>query len=138
MWKSRICLLLMFSVGCDVTEMIMPNSQPLPQDVGALNPGDVEAFLEGPKLQKIILRPELETDLLTFLKTAKRTTIDGNVSSRTRIVVVCGSDQVASYDLERERKLLWGDGRQYDMSMEPELYDRLNMLAAEIDEPDSE
>lgn len=128
----------MFSVGCDVTEMIMPNSQPLPQDVGALNPGDVEAFLEGPKLQKIILRPELETDLLTFLKTAKRTTIDGNVSSRTRIVVVCGSDQVASYDLERERKLLWGDGRQYDMSMEPELYDRLNMLAAEIDEPDSE
>ena len=138
MWKSRICLLLMFSVGCDVTEMIMPNSQPLPQDVGALNPGDVEAFLEGPKLQRIILRPELETDLLTFLKTAKRTTIDGNVSSRTRIVVVCGSDQVASYDLERERKLLWGDGRQYDMSMEPELYDRLNMLAAEIDEPDSE
>ena len=138
MWKSRICLLLMFSVGCDVTEMIMPNSQPLPQDVGALNPGDVEAFLEGPKLQRIILRPELETDLLTFLKTAKRTTIDGKVSSRTRIVVVCGSDQVASYDLERERKLLWGDGRQYDMSMEPELYDRLNMLAAEIDEPDSE
>ena len=138
MWKSRICLLLMFSVGCDVTEMIMPNSQPLPQDVGALNPGDVDAFLEGPKLQRIILRPELETDLLTFLKTAKRTTIDGKVSSRTRIVVVCGSDQVASYDLERERKLLWGDGRQYDMSMEPELYDRLNMLAAEIDEPDSE
>ena len=138
MWKSRICLLLMFSVGCDVTEMMMPNSQPLPQDVGALNPGDVEAFLEGPKLQKIILRPELETDLLTFLKTAKRTTIDGNVSSRTRIVVVCGSDQVASYDLERERKLLWGDGRQYDMSMEPELYDRLNMLAAKIDEPDSQ
>ena len=138
MWKSRICLLLMFSVGCDVTEMMMPNSQPLPQDVGALNPGDVEAFLEGPKLQRIILRPELETDLLTFLKTAKRTTIDGKVSSRTRIVVVCGSDQVASYDLERERKLLWGDGRQYDMSMEPELYDRLNMLAAEIDEPDSE
>jgi hypothetical protein len=138
MWKSRICLLLMCSVGCDVTEMMMPNSQPLPQDVGSLNPGDVEAFLEGRKLQRIILRPELETDLLTFLKTAKRTTIDGNVSSRTRIVVVCGSDQVASYDLERERKLLWGDGRQYDMSMEPELYDRLNMLAAEIDEPDSQ
>lgn len=138
MWRFRICLLLMFSVGCDVTEMMMPNSQPSPLQVGALKPGDVEVFLEGPKLQRIMLQTELETDLLEFLKTAKRTAIEGTVSSRTRIVVVCGSDQVAIYDLERDRKLLWGDGRQYDMSKSIELYDRLNKLAAEFDAPNFE
>lgn len=138
MWNLRFCLLLLLCVGCDVTELMMPNSQPLPQDVGSLSPGDVEVFLEGPKLQRIVLQTELETDLLTFLKTAKRTSIDGKVTSRTRIVVARGSDKVACYDLERDRKLLWGDGRQYDMSMEPELYDRLNKLAAEFDALDFE